>query len=67
MENDVPNKKLYELEKKRDLLMAQISNMKDEISVIEHVKLENLQNREKLSILFDKGVIDKTGEYIGMK
>ena len=47
--------------------MAQISNMKDEISVIEHIKLENLQNREKLSILFDKGVIDETREYIGMK
>ena len=67
MENDVPHRTLYEFEKEKNLLMAQISNMKDEISVIEHVKIENLQNREKLSIFFDKDFIDETREYLGMK
>ena len=67
MENDVPHKKLYELEKERVSPDGTNIKYEIEISVIEHVKLENLQNKEKLSILFDKGVIDETGEYIGMK
>ena len=64
MENDYKNKKLSNLEKERDLLCAEILNMKNEIMTMESIKIENLENREKLAALFDKGVIDETGEFI---
>ena len=38
-----------------------------EILIIESIIIENLKNREKLSILFDNGIIDETGDYIEMK
>ena len=40
------SKKLYDLEKERDKLMAEIKGMKDEIMMMESIKIENLENRE---------------------
>ena len=57
-------KKQSDLEKERDLLNAEILNMKNEIMTMESIKIENLENWEKLTALFDKGVIDETEEYI---
>ena len=67
LENDDRSKKLYDLEKERDILMAEIRGMKDEIMMMESIKIENLENREKLASLYSKGIIDETGEYIEMK
>ena len=47
--------------------MAEIRRMKDEIIMMESIKIENLENREKLASLYSKGIIDETGEYIEMK
>ena len=38
--------------------------MKNEIMTMETIKIEKLENREKLTAIFDKGVIDEIGEYI---
>ena len=64
IENDDKNIKLSDLEKERDLLSAEILNIKNNIMTMESIKIEILENREKLAALFDKGVIDETGEYI---
>ena len=67
LENDERSKKLYDLEKERDILMAEIRGTKNEIMMMEIIKIENLENREKLASLYSKGIIDETGEYIEMK
>ena len=52
MENNYKVKKLPDLEKERDLLNAEILNMKNEIMTMESIKIENLKNRESNWLLY---------------
>ena len=56
--------KLIDLEKERDLLTAELVNMKNEIQMFEAIKIENLENREKLANLYNEGVIDELGNLV---
>ena len=56
--------KLIDLEKERDLLTAELVNMKNEIQMFEATKIENLENREKLANLYNEGVIDELGNLV---
>ena len=59
MEEDAKDMKLIDLEKERDLLTVVLVNMKNEIQMFEAIKIENLENKEKLANLYHEGVIDE--------
>ena len=59
MEEDGKDMKLIDLEKERDLLTAELVNIKNEIQMFEAIKIENIENMEKLANLYNEGVIDE--------
>ena len=59
------NDKLHELEKERDILMSEIMNMKNEMAILESMKIEHLEDRERLAVLFNEGLIVESGNIIG--
>ena len=59
------NDKLHELEKERDILMSEIMDMKNEMAILESMKIEHLEDRERLAVLFNEGLIDESGNIIG--
>ena len=61
------NKKFCDLEKQRDMLMAEIVDMKNEMAILESMKIEHLEDREKLAALYSEGLIDESGNPVGGK
>ena len=61
------NKKFCDLENQRDMLMAEIVDMKNEMAILESIKIEHLEDREKLAALYSEGLIDESGNPVGGK
>ena len=47
--------------------MSEIIGMKDEMAILESMKIEHLEDRERLAALFNEGLIDESGNIVGGK
>ena len=56
--------KVIELEKDKDKLIAQLQDLNHEITILESLKIENLENREKFAALYNQNLIRETGNCI---
>ena len=52
--------KIIELKQDRDKVIAQLQDLNHEITILESLKIDNLEKREKLACLYNQGIIDET-------